>query len=301
MLRLNCLPVMVRMALLSGALLIGAAQAGAQLVVADAGEDLLLECVAEDGVPATLDGLGSTVDGLDAALDPDVTFAWSATGVTFDDPTIATPSATFPLGVTTVTLTVTHTDPTTLVELSAQDTVDISVADTVPPTLSLVTNPVTLWPPNHKLRHVELLVLVTDACDSEPAFVLDSVSSSEPDNGPGSGNTTGDIQGVETGTDDREFDLRAERSGNGSGRIYSVLGSITDGSGNATQGMTQVVVPHDQGDAKSKKATKAAEAAAKAAEKRAKAAANAAEKAAGDAGKATKAAGKSAGKGKKGR
>lgn len=301
MLRLNCPPTMARMILLSCGLLLTAARVDAQVVVADAGEDLLLECSAIDGAPATLDGLGSTVDGVEAVLDPDVTFTWSAVGVTFDDPTSPTPTASFPTGTTTVTLAVTHTDPTTLATVSAEDTVDVSVADTAPPTLSIVPDPAILWPPNHKLRPIELIVVASDACDAEPDFVLDSVTSSEPDNGPGSGNTTGDIRGVEAGTDDRALLLRAERAGSGSGRVYTVIGSVTDAAGNSTQGVTQVVVPHDQGDAKGKKADKAAKAAAKAAQKAAKAAEKAAKKAAKDAAKVAKAAGKNAGKGKSGR
>ena len=52
----------------------------------------------------TLDGSPSS----DPDSDP-LTFFWSAPGITFDNPTSATPTATFPLGSTTVTLTV--TDP----------------------------------------------------------------------------------------------------------------------------------------------------------------------------------------------
>lgn len=301
MLRLNCSPLMARTFLLSGISLLAAAQATAQVVVADAGEDLVLECTANGGTPTTLDGLGSTVDGASAALDPNVSFAWSAPDITFDDATIPAPSATFPNGTTTVTLTVTYTDPATQVATSATDTVDVQVSDSTPPTLSLITDPVTLWPPNHKLRPVELIVLTTDACDPSPVFVLDSVTSSEADNGPGSGNTTNDIQGVDAGTDDRAFSLRAERDGKGTGRIYTVMGTVTDLSGNSTQGLSQVVVPHDQGDAKSQKADKTAKAAAKAARKAAKAAEKAAAKAAKEAAKASKAAKVAGARGKSGR
>jgi len=86
-----------------GTLLIAAAPAAAQVVVADAGDDLTIECTADGGATATLDGLGSTVNGASAALDPDTTFAWTATGIPFVDPTNPTPTATFPLGTTEVT------------------------------------------------------------------------------------------------------------------------------------------------------------------------------------------------------
>lgn len=272
-----------------------AAPAAAQVVVADAGDDLVLECASSDGASATLDGLGSTVDGLSAAADPDVDFLWTATGIDFSDDASPTPSAEFPVGTTTVTLTVTHTDPVTLAQVVAQDTVNITVADTTPPTLTLVPNPAVLWPPNHKLRDIELNVVESDACDPDPDFTLTSITSNEPENGTGDGDTTGDIQGADLGTDDRRFQLRSERAGNGSGRVYTVIANVTDASGNSTNGSTQIVVPHDQGDAKSNKANKAAEKAAKAA---AKAAQKAAKEAAKAAEKAAKAA-KNAAKGKK--
>jgi hypothetical protein len=278
--------------------LLAAGPAAAQDVVADAGDDLLLECASSDGVTTTLDGLGSSVDGLPAVQDPDVDFLWTAPGIVFSDETSPTPSAAFPLGTTTATLTVTHTDPASLLVVSAQDSVDVTVNDTTPPTLSLIPNPAALWPPNHKLHEIDLLVLESDACDPDPDFTLTSVTSNEPDNGTGDGDTTNDIQGADVGTDDRELLLRAERAGNGSGRVYTILGNVTDASGNSTNAATQVVVPHDQGGAK--KAQKAAEKAAKAAKKAAEKAAKEAKKAAEKAAKAAKAAEKtSKGKSKK--
>jgi hypothetical protein len=278
--------------LLLSAALVTSSPATAQVVVADAGEDLDdLECASSQGAQATLDGLGSTVDGANAALDPDVTFLWEATGIVFDDETSPTPTATFPLGTTTVTLTVTHTDPITLVETSDEDMVDVTVVDTTPPTLSLVPDPAVLWPPNHTLHAVEVIVLGADACDPAADVVLTSLTSSEPDNGTGDGDTVDDIQQAAIGTDDREFRLRAERAGNGSGRVYTAIYNITDASGNSTNGLTEIVVPHDQGDAMSAHATKAAKAAAKAAKKAAKAATKAAKAATKAAARAARAAG----------
>ena len=292
MLRINRSRVLSQTLLILGAAAFVAIPALAQVVVADAGDDLNLECSANPGSPVTLDGLGSTVDGANATLDPNSTFLWQAASVTFSDDTSPTPNAAFPLGSTTVTLTVTHTDPTTLVATTSQDTVDVVIADSTPPTLVLVPDPASLWPPNHKLRAENVVVIATDACDPEPAVVLSSLSSSEPDNGLGDGDTTGDIQNADVGTDDRSFLLRAERSGKGSGRTYSAIYTATDVSDNSTVGLATIVVPHDQGDAKSGKASKAANAAAKAAQNAAKAADKAAKKAAQNAQKAAKAAGK---------
>jgi hypothetical protein len=221
-----------------------------------------------------------------AALDPDTSFLWEAPGVDFDDETSPTPNGEFPLGTTTVTLTVTHIDPVSLLETSDQDTVDVTVSDTTPPALAVLADPMILWPPNHKLHEVQALVMVTDVCDPDPDVVLTSLTSSEPDNGTGDGDTVDDIQEADIGSDDRDFLLRGERAGNGDGRVYTALYNVTDASGNFTNGLAQVLVPHDQGDLKSAKT------AAKAAKKAAKAAAKAAKKASREAEKAAKAAAK---------
>ena len=44
--------------------------------------------------------------------------------------------------------------------------------------------------------------------------------------------------------------LRAERSGSGSGRVYTIQVSCTDALGNVAMGTVDVIVPHDQGNKK---------------------------------------------------
>jgi hypothetical protein len=290
MLRFDRCCVLFRTFLVLGFAILGATPALAQVVVAGAGDDLNLECSVSGGALATLDGLGSTVGGASAALDPNASFLWQAAGIVFNDATSPTPNAKFPLGTTTLTLTVTHTDPVSHVATSDQDTVDVRVADGTAPTLALVPRPAVLWPPNHKLYDVEVVVVARDVCDPHPVVVLSSLTSSEPDNGLGDGDTSDDIQQANVGTDDRMFLLRAERSGNGSGRTYSAVYTVTDASGNSTHGLATIVVPHDQGDSKSAKSSKAAKAGAKAAQAAAKAADQAAKQAAKNAKQAAKAA-----------
>jgi len=43
------------------------------------------------------------------------------------------------------------------------------------------------------------------------------------------------------------LNLRAERSGNGNGRVYTLIVGCTDASGNSSTKTTGVTVPHDQG------------------------------------------------------
>jgi hypothetical protein len=90
---------------------------------------------------------------------------------------------------------------------------------------------------------VVLAVEVTDNCDPEPFCQIISVASNEPVNGLGEGNTAPDW--VITG--DLTVKLRAERSGTGSGRIYTITVECVDLSGNSATDTATVTVPHDKG------------------------------------------------------
>jgi hypothetical protein len=86
---------------------------------------------------------------------------------------------------------------------------------------------------------------VDDICDPHPTFVLTSITSNEPDNGLGDGDTPGDIQGADFGTADTSFKLRAERSGNLTGRVYTIVYTASDKSGNTSTATVRVLVPHN--------------------------------------------------------
>jgi hypothetical protein len=119
--------------------------------------------------------------------------------------------------------------------------------DVAPPTLTVTLTPDALWPANHRLAPVSPNIRVSDDTDPNPTVTLVSITSSEPDDGLGDGDAPNDIQGAAFGTDDREFLLRAERSGKGSGRVYTVTYQARDAAGNTTTVSTQVSVPHDRG------------------------------------------------------
>ena len=222
--------------------------------VADAGADQTVECASPAGASVTLNGTNSS----DPDGDP-LTFSWSAPGITFDDPSSDTPTATFPLGTTTVTLTV--TDPS---GLTNTDQVAVTVEDTTPPTVTVSATPSSLWPPKHKYRMISLPVSATDVCDASVS-VSAVVVSSEPDdaNGVGDGKTTGDIKVTTSGGTvllssnaspavsfdpiNDQLEVRAERNGRGPGRIYTITVTATDDSGNQATSTTTVVVSHDRG------------------------------------------------------
>jgi len=124
--------------------------------------------------------------------------------------------------------------------------VETQVVDTTAPELTLSVTPSTLWPPNHKFVPIVVTVDVSDACDTTPDIRLVSITSNEAPDAPGSGNTNPDVSGAAFGTDDRQFELRAERSGNGSGRTYSITYEAEDASGNVTTRTVTVKVPKSQ-------------------------------------------------------
>ncbi|MCB0137100.1 MAG: hypothetical protein KDE01_26015, partial [Caldilineaceae bacterium] len=98
--------------------------------------------------------------------------------------------------------------------------------------------PNVLWPPNHK--YVKVTASVVTAPD---ATLSVTVTSSEPDNGLGDGDTPNDIQQLSP----NQFNLRAERAGGGPGRVYTVTYTATRACGTSATGVAQVLVPANQG------------------------------------------------------
>lgn len=128
---------------------------------------------------------------------------------------------------------------------SDHDPVIIGLAscDEIAPTFSSVSvTPDVLWSANHKYVDVTATVVATDNFDTNPMVKLVSVTSNEPDDGDDDGNTVNDIVIL----DDFHFQLRAERSGVGTGRIYTITYMVTDACGNSTTATVTVTVPLSQ-------------------------------------------------------
>lgn len=194
---------------------------------ADAGPDRMIERTSCAGAPVTLDGSASSDPDGDA-----LTYAWtwpggSASGV---DPVV-----TLPYGATTVTLAVEDESGGT-----ATDSVDITVVDTIAPAISVTVDPDRLWPPNHAYVTVKPSVTVTDSCAEGTETVTLSAASNEPDEGLGDGDAPDDVVIHADGS----VSLRAERSGRGRGRIYTITFQATDEAGNTATASAAVSVPH---------------------------------------------------------
>jgi hypothetical protein len=149
--------------------------------------------------------------------------------------TVITSPYDFPVGTTTVQAKATNA--------AGVDscTYTVTVNDTEPPVLEDVeADPTVLWPPNHKMKDVRIDYTATDNCGGVITSSL-SVTSNQPQNGQGDGNTEPDWEII----DDHNVKLRAERAGNGGCRIYYVKITSTDQYGNSSDSTVTVVVPHD--------------------------------------------------------
>ena len=143
----------------------------------------------------------------------------------------------FNIGTTIVTFTATD-----YCGNSSSCTATVTVVDTIPPDISVTLNRYELWPPNHKLVEIDATVAVTDVCDLDAGFVLTSITSNEPDDGLGDGDAENDIQDAEFGTPDTTFKLRAERSGTGEGRTYTIVYTAYDSCNTEPYNTTMVTV-----------------------------------------------------------
>jgi len=146
----------------------------------------------------------------------------------------------FPVGETTVTCS-SSVGPTCNFK--------VTVNDTEAPVITTNGQNISLWPPNHKYKTIKVTDLVAAASDNCDAGVglgsvrIASVSSDEPDNSGGDGNTTNDIV---IAADCKSVQLRSERMGGGNGRVYTITFNVTDASGNVSTATAKVTVPHSQ-------------------------------------------------------
>jgi hypothetical protein len=125
--------------------------------------------------------------------------------------------------------------------------VSVKIIDDLKPTLAPVDDRGILWPPNHAMV---LVTIDPKASDNSglPVSLNVVVTSNEPQNGLGDGDTAPDWTGaaIDPNTGIITLKLRAERSGSGNGRVYTIAIIATDLSGNSGEASVRVLVPHDK-------------------------------------------------------
>ena len=140
-------------------------------------------------------------------------------------------------GTKTIKVTITDDD-------GGSTTATVTVSINSPPNCSTVTpSASSLWPPNHKFQ-VVALGGATDPDGDPVTLTVSGVTQDEPLNGTGDGDTSPDAV---LGPASNDVQLRAERSGNGDGRVYRVAFGGSDGRGGTCTGAVRVGVPHNQG------------------------------------------------------
>ncbi len=198
----------------------------------------------ECGTPATVTAQVGEPDG--AAL----MVVWAMDGTIVQTNMI---SAGNPPTTTNVSFTAELPLGTNLVEIAAANSLTntaycsttVTVVDTTPPVIdSASVSPRILWPPNHKMVAVAVNAVANDNCGAATWKII-AVQSNEPVNGTGDGNTAPDWQIL----GDHGVALRAERSGTGSGRIYTITLQAEDVAGNLSAPYpVTVTVPKSMGE-----------------------------------------------------
>lgn len=124
---------------------------------------------------------------------------------------------------------------------SGSDTLTVSVNS--PPVCSAAAASLeSLWPVDHTLQTINILG-VSDPDGDAVTITISSIYQDEPTNGLGDGDTSPDGFGI--GTDTAQ--VRAERAGNGNGRVYHITFTATDPYGGTCTGLVFVTVPKSQG------------------------------------------------------
>ena len=140
-------------------------------------------------------------------------------------------SANMPPGTNSVCVSVTDGSSNLVVCSTA-----VVIIENPPSINSAHAEPPMLRPPDHKMVAITVKADASTACGAATWRIID-VRSNESADGAGDGHTSTDW--LITG--DHTVSLRAERSGRGRGRVYSILIQATDSSGNVSSPSTVTV------------------------------------------------------------
>ena len=148
---------------------------------------------------------------------------------------------TLPLGVHTLTLQVQDS-----MNPPVSQDITVTIIDDMAPTLAPAPDKTILWPANHKMVPITIFANASDNSGG-PVTLSASVASNELQDGLGDGDTPQDWTTPVINNGIITLQLRAERSGKGTVRIYTVTIVATDQSGNSSTAAVNITVPHDRG------------------------------------------------------
>jgi len=213
--------------------------------VANSGPDVATSVTVTDILPlsttfvdCTVSGAGGICSGSGAIRT--VTFPSLAVNETATITIVAQVDCSTP-DAAAISNTATISSPTTDPNPDNNSATAVNKAFNPPPVISDASaDPSVLWPPNHKMIDVTVNYNVTDNCG--PVISSLSVTSNEPVDGQGDGDTSPDWEVVDT----HHVRLRAERSGKGDGRVYTITITATDSGGNTAALGVPVRVPKNQ-------------------------------------------------------
>lgn len=213
-----------------------------QITVTNIGGNVATAATVSDALPLTTTFISCAATGTGicggSGNNRTATFATIAANSSETITLVAKVSCPLPNGTlisNTATVTALTPDPDTSNNTTPPAT---TTASNPPPNITNVSvNKPELWPPDHKLVNITVNYQVTDNCG--PVTRVLSVKSNEPINGTGDGDSAPDWEIL----DANRLRLRAERSGKGNGRIYTITITATDSAGYSSSRTVMVKVP----------------------------------------------------------
>lgn len=220
----------------------------------DVADEVTIDITNVNNLPIAAAGVDQTINENAAVMltaadssDPDgdtLTHAWVQVGsptVTISGANTASPTFTAPFvsaGGVSLTFQLTVNDG---YGGTATDTIVVHVQNANDPPLASAARPsqALLWPPNHGLVAISILG-VTDP-NNNATITITGVWQDEATSGLGDGDTPVDAIVNPDGT----VLIRAERAGNGNGRVYHIHFTAADLEGSSS-GVVKVSVPHNK-------------------------------------------------------
>ena len=215
---------------------------------ADAGPDQTVECNAAAVTNAVLDGSGSSDPDGDIAF-----YSWRR-GSRIGDEVSSTPIADVQQAVGPESYVLRVIDSHGQAD---ESTTEVDVVDTTPPLLSCSVVAPVRNQTNHDLVDVGLAADAVDQCEGVLPVTVKVFSDEDDEEDTGDGRFSPDAANIDVGS----LRLRAERKGNGDGRVYLIVTEATDSAGNRGFDCCTVAVPHSAANSAQRSAREQAAAA----------------------------------------